>query len=94
MGIWVGISRGSVVRGSRNSVNVIGVVQPWVWYGTSGTSQFGAVAEFSVMPYQLYYVGGPGPSFPSGSYACLIKFSTPSLQLVYFCAPARWRKVR
>ncbi len=82
--LWVGISQGPVVRGSGTSVNVIDVVQPWIWYGTSSqygtTPQWGVVGEFSVTPWLVY----PAPSFPSETHACLTKFSTPSLQLVYF----------
>jgi hypothetical protein len=80
--IWVGTCcpPGPTGRGSGTSVNVSGIVQQWIWYGSTSGTEVGA---FSVMPW-LHYVVGPSPSFPNGTYVCLTKFSPPSLQLVYF----------
>jgi len=80
--IWVGTCcpPGPTGRGSGTSVNVLNIVQQWIWYGSTSGTEVGA---FSVMPW-LRYVVGPSPSFPNENYICLTKFSTPSLQLVYF----------
>jgi hypothetical protein len=80
--IWVGTCcpPGPTGRGSGTSVNVVNIVQQWIWYGSTSGTEVGA---FSVMPW-LRYVVGPSPVFPNETYVCLTKFSTPSLQLVYF----------
>jgi len=62
----------STVVPREASINVISIVSAWVKYGIN----YGFV------------VGTPSPSepygFPTASKACLTKFSTPSLQVVYF----------
>jgi len=62
----------SAVVPREASINVTAIVSAWVQYGVN----YG------------FIVGTPSPTelygFPTASNACLTKFATPSLQLVYF----------
>lgn len=80
--LWVGTCcpAGPTEEGSGTSVNVFGMVQQWISQGATGGTEVGA---FSVTPWLRVYAG-QAPLYPSETHVCLTKFSTPSLQLVYF----------